>query len=192
MLAMAQPQFTHASRQQLVDEIASLEAKAQAEADFAGVALSDEKNPWDGAGAALAIAQSRLAACDEQSRLAEFKGAVANYRERHAHLREARAKAPRLAEIEREQAELHKANRVLLGNPYFAPTINLSAIYRNGPPTSPLDAKEREIAKAWKALEDERARLATAIQTAGAQVAHLEQQNPYLVALGEQLDKVRA
>jgi hypothetical protein len=180
------------TRAQLVSDIEALSTRAQAEADFSVVALSDEKNPWEGAGAALAIAQSRLAACDEQSRLAEFKSQVALYRERHTHLREARAKAPRLAEIEREQAELHKANRELLGNPYFAPTINIAAIYRNGPPTSPLDAKEREIATAWKSLEDERARLATAIQTAEAQVTHLEQQNPYLAPLGEQLDKISA
>lgn len=42
MLVMEQPQITHTSRQSLVDEIALLEAKAQAEQDFAVVALSDE------------------------------------------------------------------------------------------------------------------------------------------------------
>jgi hypothetical protein len=191
MLAMEIQTFP-TSRAQLVDEIASLEAEAHAEANFSVVALSDEENPWKGAGIALALAREQIAALEEQERVANFKSQVALYRERHTHLREAQQRNPRLREIEAEQVELHKANRELLGNPYFAPTINISAIYRNGPPTSPLDAREREIAKSWKALEDERARLATAIQTAQGQVTHLEQQNPYLVALGEQLDKVRA
>jgi predicted nucleic acid-binding Zn-ribbon protein len=176
------------SRAQLVDEIASLEAKAQAEADFAVVAIHGEKNPWCGAGAALALAREQLAALDEQERVASFKSAIAVYRERHARLREAQAKTTRIREIEAEQSALYMENRENLGNPHFSPPINVLAMYRTEKPTSPQDAKEREIAKAWKHLEDERARLETAIEQAKAQCTHLEEKNSYLVALGEQLD----
>ncbi len=150
---------SHASRQSLIDEIEAISTRARAEANFSVVALSDEKNPWEGAGAALAIAREQLAAFDEQSRLANSRessqiiASGTRICERHElrHCASLRSKPNRSSCI--------KANRELLGNPYFAPTINVGAIYRNGPPTSPLDAKEREIATAWKALEDERARL---------------------------------
>jgi hypothetical protein len=184
---------SHASRQSLIDDIETLSTRAQAEAAFSIVAISDdEENPWKGAGIALALAREQIAALEEQERVANFKSQVAIYRERHTHLREAWAKAPRLAEIQAEQSTLYMQYRENLGNPHFSPPINYSALYRTGKPTSTADAKERAIVKTYKALEDERVWLATAIETAQGQVTHLEQQNPYLVALGEQLDKVRA
>ena len=100
---------SHASRQSLIDEIEAISTRARAEGKFLRRRAVRRKKPLEGAGAALAIAREQLAAFDEQSRLAEFKGVVANYRERYAHLRAARAKALRLAEIEAEQVELHKS-----------------------------------------------------------------------------------
>lgn len=176
------------SRAQLVGEIEALESRAQAEADFSVVAMSDEANPWEGAGAALVIAREQLAHLAEQERLASFKSVVALYRERYRRLQEARAKMPRVREIEAEQSALYLENRELHGNPHFPGPIDLLARFRTGKPLSPLDAREREIAKSWTALEDERARLETAIEQAKAQCTHIEQQNPYLAALGEQPD----
>jgi|SRR5579862_3872666 len=166
-------------RERLVAEIYEREIRTQAESDFDAL-FGDERNPWSGSAADLAVANDRLAKLDEDIRLGAFRELIQRYRQSCDTLRAAMANQDRLREIESEKKQCADGYKAMMQG----------ALHRRGDPTSERDAEEREAAAKWRALEDESTRLSSVIGNARENRASMEREDPFLTSLGAQLDEL--